>query len=81
MNIEVNVKSSEIKPIRIENISKGTGFQITQGPNHPIFIMDSWDDDYNYAIDTAKLRVQTLNKAIMVYPVQIKSVKLEIELV
>lgn len=81
MNVEVKVKSSETKPVRIENISKGMGFQITLGPDYPIYIMDSWDDDYNYAINTATLTVQTLNKAIMVYPVQIKNVKLEIELV
>lgn len=81
MNIEVKVKGPDEKPVDIKTIDRGIGFQLTKGEDYTIYIMDSWDDDYIYAVNTSTLLVQTLNKAIMVYPVQIKSVKLEIELV
>lgn len=81
MNIEIKVKGPGEKPVDIKTIDRGIGFQLTKGEDYTIYIMDSWDDDYIYAVNTSTLLVQTLNKAIMVYPVQIKSVKLEIELV
>lgn len=81
MNIEVKVNGPDESPVDIKTIDNGTGFQLTKSPDQPIYIMDSSDDTYYYAINTKKLSVATLRSRTMVYPVQIKSVKLEIELV
>lgn len=81
MKVDVIVNGPDESPVDIKTIDKGTGFQLTKGPDQPIYIMDSSDDTYYYAINTKKLSVATIRVRTMVYPVQIKSVKMEIELV
>ena len=80
MQIEVNIKPAEVKPVRIEVIGKRQAFQLTRSPDQPIYLMDSWDDKYYYAINTGQLSVETLRSDIMVYPVAVKCLKLELEL-
>lgn len=80
MNVELTVKGPDESPVDIKSIENGHGFQLTKGSDQPIYIMYSCDDTYFYAINTKKLSVATILSRTMVYPVQIKSVKLEIEL-
>jgi hypothetical protein len=80
MKIEVKIKDTGPKPVQIESIRPGLAFQLTPGPNQPIYIMDAYDDSHYYAINTGQMRVATLNGRIMVYPVTIKNLKVEIEL-
>lgn len=80
MNVDVIIKEAGLKPVEIGSVGPGSAFQLTPGPNQPIYIMDAYDDSHYYAVNTGQMRVATLNSRIMVYPVTIKNLKVEIEL-
>lgn len=79
MNVETVIKR-EVKPVRIEVIGKKLAFRLVQNEEYPIYIMDSWDDSNYYAINTLDFTVATLRSDVMVYPVPVKSIRVEIEL-
>lgn len=80
MNVSVSIKEAEVKPVRIDVIGKRETFRVVNDPRQPVYILDSWDDNYYYVINTGQMQIESLTKDVRVFPVKIKAIKVELEL-
>lgn len=80
MNVEVVIKEPQAKPILIDVIGKRETFRVVDDPRQPIYILDSWDDNYYYVINTGQMQIESLTKDVRVFPVKIQKIKVELEL-
>ena len=80
MEISVNVTGPEVKPVLIDVIGKRETFRVVNDPHQPVYILDSWDDSYYYVINLGQMQIESLTKDVRVFPVKIKTIKVELEL-